>query len=123
MRRHREWPYAACPPAEIEAALAASLATFTDFTLRNREAFRQAIEETQANGYSVNRQGMEAGVISASAAIRAPGARPIGCITIAAPFVRTQGTTIHDLGHAAVEAATRISNAFFGMQRQDRAMP
>ncbi len=114
---------AACPEAEIEAALDAPLTAFTDHTLKDRAAFRKAIEETQANGYSVNRQGIEAGVISASAAIRAPGARPIGCITIAAPLVRTEADKIHSHGQDVVAAAVRISDAFFGSDRRQPAAP
>jgi IclR family acetate operon transcriptional repressor len=110
-----------CPQAEVEAALAAPMPAFTGYTLQDRSTFHAAIEETRNNGYSVNRQGMEAGVISASAAIRAPGARPIGCITVAAPFVRTDDEKIREHGLAAVEAARRISSAFFGAEREDRS--
>lgn len=113
----------ACPETEIEAALDAPLAVFTDFTMRDKAAFRRAIEETRANGYSVNRQGIEAGVISASAAIRAPGARPIGCITIAAPLVRTDAEKIQAHGLDVVAAASRISDAFFGADRRQPAVP
>jgi IclR family transcriptional regulator, acetate operon repressor len=108
-----------CPPAEIEAALAAPLPSFTDYTIRDKAAFKRAIEETQANFYSVNRQGIEAGVISASAAIKAPGARPIGCITIAAPLVRTDADGIRSHGQDVVATARRISDAFFGADRRE----
>lgn len=114
---------AACPPAEIESALAAPLPAFTGYTLQDPATFRHVIEETQVQGYSVNRQGMEAGVISASAAIRAPGARPIGCITIAAPLARTDAEKIREHGLAAAAVARRISDAFFGADRQGRTVP
>ena len=114
---------ATCPEAEIEAALSAPLPRLTDYTMTDPAAFRHAIEETRANGYSVNRQGMEAGVISTSAAIGASGARPVGCITIAAPLVRTDPGRIRDHGLAAAAAARRISDAFFGADRQGRDAP
>lgn len=112
-----------CPKAEIEAALAAPMPAFTDYTLSDKADFRKVIEETRANGYSVNRQGIEAGVISASAAIKAPGARPIGCITIAAPLVRTDADRIRGHGQDVVAAAARISDAFFGADRRQPAVP
>lgn len=113
----------ASPEDEIEAALAGALPGFTGYTIKDPAAFRQAIAETQANGYSVNRQGMEAGVISASAAIRAPGRRPVGCITIAAPLVRTDAETIRKHGLEAAAAAKRISDAFFGADRGQGSAP
>lgn len=112
-----------CPKGEIEAALAAPMPAFTDATPRDSLAFRRLVEETQANGFSVNRQGFEAGVISASAAIAGPGARPIGCITIAAPLVRTDAERIRAHGAAAAKAAQRISDAFFGVERTSRVAP
>jgi DNA-binding IclR family transcriptional regulator len=112
-----------CAPTEVDAALAGPMPSFTDFTIRDKAGFLGLIEETRANGYSVNRQGMEAGVLSTSAAIRAPGARPIGCITIAAPFSRTGEDRIREHGLAAVDAAKRISNAFFGADRQEPSGP
>lgn len=105
---------AACPAEMIEAELAKPLTAYTDYTPVGSADLRQFIEETQARGYSVNRQGMEAGVISASAAISPPGGRPIGSITVAAPSVRTDDNRIREHGLAARAAAARISEAFFG---------
>jgi IclR family transcriptional regulator, acetate operon repressor len=65
---------------------------------------------------------MEAGVISASAAIVPPGGRPVGSITVAAPFVRTDDDRIREHGMAAQEAARRISEAFFGADRKARPL-
>ena len=113
----------ACPVGDIEAALTGPLPGFTGYTIKDAAAFRQAIAETQANGYSVNRQGMEAGVISASAAIRAPGSRPVGCVTIAAPLVRTDAEKIRMHGLEAAAAAKRISDAFFGADREQLSAP
>jgi IclR family acetate operon transcriptional repressor len=110
----------ACPTREIEVAAGQSLEAFTEFTVTTAEDFRRRVEETQANGFSISRQGIEVGVISASAAIAAPGARPIGCITIAAPLVRTDAEQIRAHGLAAAAAAKRISQAFFGADRESR---
>lgn len=114
---------ASCPKAELEAALAAPLTAYTGHTIVDAQSFRRAAEEAQADGYAINRQGMEAGVISASAAIRAPGSRPIGSITIAAPLVRTGEEKIRQHGLAVAETARRISEAFFGADREERIAP
>lgn len=105
---------AACPAETIEAELAKPLAVFTDYTPLEPAELRRRVEDTQGRGYSINQQGMEAGVISASAAIIPPGGRPIGSITVAAPLVRTDDNRIREHGIAARAAARRISEAFFG---------
>jgi IclR family transcriptional regulator, acetate operon repressor len=108
---------AACPPEMIEAELAKPLEAHTGYTVVDAAEFRHRIRETQARGFSVNWQGMQAGVISASAAIGAPGRRPIGSITVAAPFVRTGEDKMLEHGAAARATADRISEAFFGADR------
>jgi DNA-binding IclR family transcriptional regulator len=114
---------AACADVDVEKALAGPMPAYTDHTPRDSRAFREAIERTRADGYSISRQGMEAGVVSASAAISAPSARPIGCITVAAPLVRTDAARMCAHGQAAMVAARRISEAFFGAHRHDRTSP
>lgn len=113
---------AACPTDMIEAELAKPLAGYTDHTPLNPVELRRRIEETQARGYSINRQGMEAGVISASAAIGPPVGRPVGSITVAAPFVRTDDDRIREHGAAARDAALRIAEAFFGADPKVRSL-
>jgi IclR family acetate operon transcriptional repressor len=113
---------AACPADRIEAELAKPLTAYTDYTPSSSVELRQRVEETQARGYSVNHQGMEAGVVSASAAITPPGGRPIGCITVAAPLVRTDDERMREHGLAARAAAVRISEAFFGADPKVRPL-
>jgi DNA-binding IclR family transcriptional regulator len=114
---------AACSDRDVEAALAGPLQAFTVHTTADVASFRSAIGQTRIDGYSINRQGMEAGVFSASAAIAAPGSRPIGCIAVAAPLVRTDAARIRQHGLAAANAARRISEAFFGVDRKEQAAP
>ena len=114
---------AACPADMIEAELARPLEAFTGHTTVDAGELRQRIVETQARGFSVNRQGMEAGVISASAAIVAPGRRPVGSITVAAPMGRTGDDRILEHGAAAKAAGEQISQAFFGAEPQLRSEP
>jgi IclR family acetate operon transcriptional repressor len=61
-------------------------------------------------------------VISASAAIAAPGGRPIGSITVAAPFVRTGDEKVVEHGQAVKAAAESISQTFFGADPQVRPL-
>lgn len=110
----------ACPQPEIEAAIAGPLDAFTDYTMTDAASFRRNIAETQAKGYSVGRQGMEVGVISTAAAIRAPGMRPVGTLAMAAPVSRADEAAVHAFGMAVAEAAQEISKAFFGTDREVR---
>src|SRR5690606_29132361 len=102
---------AACPREMIETELSKPLAAYTDYTSVDAAELRQRIEETQTRGYSVNRQGMEAGVISTSAAIVPPDGRPVGSLTVAAPVVRADDDRIREYGMAARASARRISEA------------
>ncbi|MDB5553041.1 MAG: Bacterial regulatory protein IclR family [Rhizobium sp.] len=113
---------AACPAEMIAAELMKPLAAFTDYTSIDPAEVRKRVEETAMRGFSINRQGMEAGVISASAAIVPPGGRPVGSITVAAPFVRTDDDKIREHGAGVTAAARRISDAFFGADREVRPM-
>lgn len=113
---------AACSSEMIEAELAKPLRSFTDYTSTDAGDVRKLLEETRTRGYSINRQGMEAGVISVSAAIIPPAGRPVGSITVAAPFARTDDDRIMEHGAAAGAAARRISDALFGADRQVRPL-
>jgi IclR family acetate operon transcriptional repressor len=108
---------AAASPDFIAAELAGRLDAFTGFTIVDPAGIRERIAEARARGFSVNQQGMEAGVVSASAAILAPDRTPIGCITVAAPLVRTDEARILSHGAAARTAAGAIEMAFFGSER------
>jgi len=111
---------AACAAETVEAELARPLQRLTEFTAVDPAELRLLLAEARTLGFSVNRQGMEVGVISASAAIVAPGARPVGCITVAAPLVRADDGTILEHGAAVRAAADAIAAAFFGTDRQVR---
>ncbi|WP_025199371.1 phosphotransferase [Brucella sp. BO2] len=73
---------AACADDVVEATVTKSLDTFTEFTIADPEEVRRRVREARQNGFSVNRQGLEVGVMSTSAAILTPGSRPVGCITV-----------------------------------------
>lgn len=116
------------PPAFGLAYLAASSAEMIETTLiaplngcTDPTGLRRRVTEAQVQGYSINRKGIEAGVVSASAAIVGPSAQPIGCITVAAPFVRTGEERIAQHGGGVRAAAAKISEAFFGTDREVRS--
>ncbi len=111
---------AASPDEVIEAELTKPLAAYTEFTIVDPAILRRRLSEARARGFSISRQGRELGVVSMSSAIAGPGARPIGCITVAAPLVRTGEDVALDYGAAVRAAAEAISAAFFGTDRQIR---
>ena len=106
-----------CPAREIDAALQKPLEKFTDHTVVDPELIRALLEETAARGFSISHQGLEAGVISAAAPVRAPDGRPVGCVAVAAPLSRTTTTAIHEFGAQAAATANGISEKYYGSER------
>lgn len=78
---------------------------------------RSLLDETTARGFSIGNQGIEAGVVSTAAPIRAPGGRPIGCVAIAAPMVRADQAALMDFGAEVAAAASAISEKYYGSER------
>ncbi len=106
-----------CPPKDIDAALSAPLKAFTDQTLTDPAVLRQTLGETLRRGYSICHHGLETGVVSVAAPIRAPGSTPVGAIAIAAPATRADKETVEKMGRAAMAAARRISERLFGLEQ------
>lgn len=78
---------------------------------------RGLLDETVARGFSINHQGIEAGVVSTAAPIRAPGGHPIGCVAIAAPMVRADQAGLMEFGAQVVAAANAISEKYYGSEK------
>lgn len=106
-----------CPQKDIDAALSAPLKAFTDHTLTDPAALRQTLGETLRRGYSICHHGLETGVVSVAAPIRAPGSTPVGAIAIAAPATRADKETVEQMGRAAMATARRISERLFGLEQ------
>ncbi|MBP2237528.1 DNA-binding IclR family transcriptional regulator [Sinorhizobium kostiense] len=106
-----------CPPDEIDAALSQPLEKITDYTIVDPAMVRGLLDETAARGFSINHQGIEAGVVSTAAPIRSPSGRPIGCIAIAAPMVRASKAAVMDFGAKAAATASAISEKYYGSER------
>jgi DNA-binding IclR family transcriptional regulator len=106
-----------CPADEIDAALSKPLEKFTDHTIVDSAVVRTLLDETARRGFSINRQGIETGVVSTAAPIRAPGGHPIGCVAIAAPLVRANAETLLEFGAKVAAAADAISEKYYGSER------
>jgi DNA-binding IclR family transcriptional regulator len=106
-----------CPRAEIDEALKKPLEKFTDHTVIDSQLVRGMLDETTARGFSISDQGLEAGVISTAAPVRAPSGRPIGCVAVAAPLSRTTKAAIREFGAQAVATANAISEKYYGSER------
>ncbi len=103
------------PAGLAEQMLAEPLQAFTRYTLTRAPDLRAMLSETAERGFSISRQGLEAGVVSTAAPVRAPDGTPIGTVAIAAPLVRVSAARILELGQQVAEAAGQISDAFFGL--------
>ncbi|MGE6781739.1 IclR family transcriptional regulator [Ensifer adhaerens] len=106
-----------CAQKEIDAALSVPLQAYTDQTLTDPTALRQTLGETLRRGYSICHHGLEAGVVSVAAPIRAPGSQPVGAIAVAAPATRAEKETVEQMGRAVMATAGRISERLFGLEQ------
>ena len=102
-----------CPAQIIDDYLSQPLERFTPHTVVDAAALREMLTETRERGYSVNRQGLEGGMISLAAPILSPGKPPLGAVAIAAPLVRIDEDGIDPLGRAAQRTALDLSRALF----------
>lgn len=101
------------PPLLIEDYLSRPLERFTAHTIVETDALRTLLAETRRLGYSVNRQGLEGGMISVAAPILAPHKPPVGAVAIAAPLVRVDDRSIEALGGAVADTAAELSGALY----------
>ncbi len=101
------------PDLLIEDYLSKPLERFTPHTVVEIDALRALLTETRELGYSVNRQGLENGMISVAAPILSPGKPPVGSIAIAAPLVRVDDRSIEILGQEVGETAHALSLALY----------
>ncbi|MVA26721.1 IclR family transcriptional regulator (plasmid) [Agrobacterium vitis] len=101
-------------PEQIDAALSNPLESFTEHTVTDASEIRKMLAETVERGFSISKQGLESGVVSTGAPIRAPSGQPVGTIAIAAPLVRANINTLNGFGASVAEAAKRISEKYYG---------
>lgn len=100
--------------AKIAALLRPPLEAFTGETVTDPHELRQRLAETRARGWSINRNGLEAGVVSTAAAILAPDGQPVGTLAVAAPASRVEQVTLMQLGEQVAEAARALGERLFG---------
>ncbi len=104
----------------VNATLSEALTTYTEFTIVDTLGVWRLLKEARVKGFSVNQQGLESGVVSASSAIMAPTGKPVGCITVAAPLARADEAVVLEHGAAALHAAKSITAALFGEHQYAR---
>jgi IclR family transcriptional regulator, acetate operon repressor len=100
---------ASLPHQAVEALLGEPLEAFTDATVTDLAVLRQRLDETRKRGWSINRNGLEAGVVSVAAAVLGADRRPIATLAIAAPDVRIDAPHLEELGLKVADAAGRLS--------------
>nr|WP_276553785.1 IclR family transcriptional regulator C-terminal domain-containing protein [Shinella kummerowiae] len=100
---------ASLPCDAAEALLKEPLEAFTDATVTDLAVLHQRLDETRKRGWSINRNGFEAGVVSVAAAVLGADRRPIATLAIAAPDVRIDAPHLEELGLKVADAAGRLS--------------
>jgi len=96
-------------PEAAESLLKGPLGAFTAETVTERDILRQRLAETRARGWSVSRNGLEAGVVSTAAAVLSPDRKPIATLAVAAPEVRADEARLLEMGRKVLDAAHRLS--------------
>lgn len=100
----------------VAALLRPPLESFTEETLTDPHSLRQRLAEARERGWSISRNGLEAGVVSTAAAIVAPDGQPVGTLAIAAPDSRVEQITLQRFGEQVAEAARALDERLFGRE-------
>lgn len=102
------------PQEAAEALLEEPLEAFTEATVTDRATLRLRLAETRTRGWSINRNGLESGVVSVAAAVLGADRRPVATLAIAAPDVRINARHLEELGLKVMDAADRLSARMTG---------
>lgn len=101
-------------PAKVKTLIKQPLEAFTRETVTDILVLEKNLIETRSRGWSINNNGLEAGVISAAAAIIGPEGQPVATLAVAAPEARIDELALRKLGKSVAETAERLSAALFG---------
>lgn len=96
-------------PETLTAYVEHPLATFTAYTVTQRDRITEAVKAAAECGYSRSAQGYEEGVHSVAAPILGADGYAIGTLAVASPVSRVDDTLAVIQGEAAKRTGTRIS--------------
>jgi IclR family transcriptional regulator, acetate operon repressor len=99
-------------PEEVERIIDHGLERFTRSTIVSRPRLLKEVQRTRERGFAVNDGAWwRADVSAIGAAIMSPTSRPIAAVAISIPSSRFDPDRVPFYGAAAVDAATKISEA------------
>ena len=105
------------PEAELEAALARqSFHRFTATTLTTPQALRDALQAIRAQGYALDREEHEAGIICIAAPVLSRAGRVLGALSVTSTTGRTDLAALEALSGQVKATAAEIAAAAEGWQ-------
>ena len=100
---------AVLPEEELRSYLSHGLSQVTRHTLTDEATLRADLEQTRSQGYAVNHEELQDGVVSVASAIRARNGQPVASLSISGPRDRMPEATVQAYGPLVVRAASDIS--------------
>jgi IclR family acetate operon transcriptional repressor len=98
------------PPTELDRIVAdKGLAAFTPNTITDLEQLKEHLRLVRRNGFSIDREEFQIGVICLGAAIRDHAGAVVGSISVSAPVFRVTGDYIDQIKVHVIAAADELS--------------
>jgi DNA-binding IclR family transcriptional regulator len=112
------WPHATAagkvvmahlPPTELDRFLEGSLPSYTSFTITDAEMIRKELKQVARQGYAVNNEEQELGLVAVAAPIFDHTGRVIAALSIGGPSARMTGENYQKIVQSVVATAGKIS--------------
>lgn len=95
--------------AELKATLPGKLTALTPFTIIDKQALREQLDEARAQGWALSWEELEAGLAAVGASITGRDGETIAAISISGPTARIDRAQIRNLATLVMDTAKRIT--------------
>jgi IclR family acetate operon transcriptional repressor len=98
------------PPTELDRIVAdKGLTAFTPHTITDIEKLKEDLRLTRRNGFAIDREEFQLGVISLGSAIRDHAGAVVGSISVSSPVFRATPAYIHQVKVHLIAATDELS--------------
>ncbi len=97
------------PEPVLQSYLSAGLPRYSPNTITDMLAFERELDTIRSQGYAVDRQELQEGIVCIAAPIRDHTEKVIAALGLSAPAIRMEGDRVAELASVLVEAAARVS--------------
>ncbi len=95
--------------SELKATLPSKLAALTPYTVVDKQALREQLEEARQQGWAVSWEELEVGLMAVGAPIYGRDGEAIAAVSISGPTARIDRTQIKNLAAAVMDTTRRIT--------------